>query len=235
MQKSSINNRETKKSGDKRSKERNGKEKTASFKKQQQSQQTATQPVISDKSVLKNSVEPPKSPVPSGVTPAKSVWGENCATFSDVVARTESLSTNRPLCQKPTTKPTVYVEPYKQQVQNPPQLSQPQQPPPQQHPQPQQQPSDLGPVGSRRLDFFADTFAAQTNGVMHSPTSNSFFSTTPDMRQQQQGYPFVEDFLRPDNWEDYRPMNATQEVFVNEPIQPPTEGVNYKTTEKHIL
>uniref|UniRef100_A0A6P7FQJ0 Transmembrane protein 131 n=1 Tax=Diabrotica virgifera virgifera TaxID=50390 RepID=A0A6P7FQJ0_DIAVI len=113
-------------------------------------------------------------PLPTPMT--STVWGESRAKFSDVVARSESScslfsNNNRPLSHTSTaksavTKPTMYVEPYKQTT-----------------------PTELGPIGSRRTDrrsssenrrsmgegsFGHDNFL-HTNGLRTEP-ANSFFS-----------------------------------------------------------
>lgn len=97
---------------------------------------------------------------PVRITPpmASPVWGENRATFSDVVARSENLTNPR------TTKPTMYVEPYKQT-----------------------QPPELGPIGSRRIDFWQDEVLEDH--------SNSYFSNsyTPEAN-------FLDDFSSGDTW-----------------------------------
>lgn len=63
--------------------------------------------------------------------PSTTIWGENRATFSDVVARSEQASTASRLPQTQSTKPTMYVEPYKQSN------------------------SELGPIGSRKENYWS--------------------------------------------------------------------------------
>ncbi|XP_044255531.1 transmembrane protein 131 [Tribolium madens] len=89
------------------------------------------------------------------------MWGENRATFSDVVAR-DSVANTRPLSQIQTNKPTMYVEPYKQTS------------------------AELGPIGSRRIDFWQDETLED---------SNSYFSNSYEANPN-----FFEDFVGGENW-----------------------------------
>ncbi|KAF5302357.1 hypothetical protein FQA39_LY10396 [Lamprigera yunnana] len=91
---------------------------------------------------------------------SSSVWGENRATFSDVVARNENTSTSRlPLLHTPNTsnKPTMYVEPYKQST------------------------TDLGPIGSRKTDHQQENHHRGMNDQQFNELSNSFFSDSPNL------------------------------------------------------
>ncbi|KAF2902396.1 hypothetical protein ILUMI_03793 [Ignelater luminosus] len=85
-----------------------------------------------------------------------SIWGENRASFSDVVARNDNTPTNTvrpPLMQNQnqSNKPTMYVEPYKQTT------------------------TDLGPIGSRKADFQQENHGHNLQDPF-SLLSSSFFS-----------------------------------------------------------
>uniref|UniRef100_A0A1Y1KYZ8 Uncharacterized protein n=1 Tax=Photinus pyralis TaxID=7054 RepID=A0A1Y1KYZ8_PHOPY len=82
-----------------------------------------------------------------------SVWGENRATFSDVVARSDNVALRQPLTptQNQINKPTMYVEPYKQSS------------------------VDLGPIGSKKSDFNQENHARSSQDQFNE-LSNSFFS-----------------------------------------------------------
>lgn len=104
-----------------------------------------------------------------------SVWGENRATFSDVVSRSDNtvnISNTRPLSQTQTSKPTMYVEPYKQT------------------------PTELGPIGSRRNDFWQDI-----DNLGIEEQSNSFFSNSYDLTADNNSSTFLDDFTNSNgNW-----------------------------------
>lgn len=116
---------------------------------------------------------------PSISTP---VWGENRATFSDVVARSEpnvavTITNTRPLAQTQTAKPTMYVEPYKQTS------------------------TELGPIGSRRIDFWQDGEVLGMEEQINQ-SSNSFFSNAHDFQTDPVASSgFLEDFSAAnENW-----------------------------------
>ncbi|KAK9875598.1 hypothetical protein WA026_009401 [Henosepilachna vigintioctopunctata] len=93
--------------------------------------------------------------VSSATLVSPKVWTENRATFSDVVARSEC----QPASSRPTnvtpSKPTMYVEPYKQTS------------------------TPLGPIGSRPVDFWQSGEAAAQSPLRDSGV-NSFFSNVPN-------------------------------------------------------
>ncbi|KAK4886769.1 hypothetical protein RN001_003040 [Aquatica leii] len=103
------------------------------------------------------------------------VWGENRATFSDVVARSESATIQRPplmQAQNQTSKPTMYVEPYKQSQ------------------------TDLGPIGSRKTDH-QENHSRNAQDQQFNELSNSFFSDSHNLTLESQN-----SFLNyGENWE----------------------------------
>jgi hypothetical protein len=122
------------------------------------------------------STEKRESP-PIRVSPpiTSTVWGENRATFSDVVSRSENtvnIANTRPLSQTQTSKPTMYVEPYKQTS------------------------TELGPIGSKRIDFWPDS-----DGLAVEDQSNSYFSNAYDLGSES-GPNFVDEFVlnNAENW-----------------------------------
>lgn len=154
------------------------------------------------------SVSPPIRTSPS-IIPSCSFWSENKATFSDIVARTENntyspiiTTTTRSSYTQPTTatitKPTVYVEPYKQTN------------------------TDLGPIGSRKIDFWQDTTTTTTttsnNSINNrnnsddynqiSSNSNSFFTDTHSLGGVDSSDPFL-DFNTTDTWEQQPQSTAS--------------------------
>ncbi|KAJ3658654.1 hypothetical protein Zmor_010381 [Zophobas morio] len=123
--------------------------------KEKKEKQHLTKKLSSEKTPFKNSEkrESPPVRVSPPITSSPSVWGENRATFSDVVARNESavsITNTRPLSQTQTTKPTMYVEPYKQTS------------------------TELGPIGSRRIDFWQESDSLPVEDHSNSYFSNSY-------------------------------------------------------------
>lgn len=103
-----------------------------------------------------------------------SVWGENRATFSDVVARSDNVTLRQPLTQTQNqiNKPTMYVEPYKQSS------------------------IDLGPIGSKKNDFHQESHVRNSQDQFNE-ISNSFFSDSHNL-----GLENSNSFLNfGDNWE----------------------------------
>ncbi|RZB94452.1 hypothetical protein BDFB_002062 [Asbolus verrucosus] len=141
--------------------------------KDKKEKQHLSKKLSSEKNSFKNN-EKRESP-PVRVSPpitSSSVWGENRATFSDVVARSENtvnIANTRPLSQTQTTKPTMYVEPYKQTS------------------------TELGPIGSRRIDFWQDG-----DGLSMEDQSNSFFSNSYDLASENNPN-FLDDFVSNNN------------------------------------
>lgn len=129
------------------------------------------------------SISPPLRTSPS--IPSCSFWSDNKATFSDIVARTENntcpITTTRSSYTQPTTatitKPTVYVEPYNKTN------------------------TDLGPIGSRKIDFWQDTTMNNRNDdYTQISNSNSFFTDTHNNLGMDNSDPFL-DFSTTDTWE----------------------------------
>lgn len=123
--------------------------------------------------------------------PSCSFWSENRATFSDVVARSDT-NNSYPIKSSFTTqstpavtKPTVYVEPYKQTN------------------------TDLGPIGSRKIDFWQDT----TRNDEYNQISNSFFTDAHNLAVESSNA-FL-DFNATDNWEQQQQQQQ----------QPPTSNL----------
>lgn len=127
----------------------NSRERKDKKEQKKRSDKTINKSLFSDSTFITNTrISPPIPPI--------GVWGENRATFSDVVARSDSsLFSNR---AQPNTKPTLYVEPT-QKIWKP-------------------SPLELGPIGSKKVDW-ADT-SKSTYSPQHVPAnpqlSNSFFT-----------------------------------------------------------
>lgn len=158
----------------------------------------------SHSSVSNVRVSPPIPPI--------GAWGENRATFSDVVARSDSSlysqTTPRPITQ--TTKPTLYVEPTQKQK------------------EPKQTCTELGPIGSKKPDMMIwpetskSSYSPQTNAVKPLQLSNSFFTEPqhPLPPVESQGSPY---FDMPEIWSNQEnSMNLfqpSQEVPSLSPFQ----------------
>lgn len=112
---------------------------------------------LSDNSNINTRISPPVPPI--------GVWGENRATFSDVVARSDSSFFSSPLQRtrsQPTSisKPTLYVEPTQKQK------------------DPKPSPSELGPIGSKKAEWTEVSKASFTPQTTPAKLqlSNSFFT-----------------------------------------------------------
>lgn len=122
-------------------------------------------------------------PLPTPIT--STVWGESRAKFSDVVSRSESSSTsssnrvqNHNTTKSVVTKPTMYVEPYKQTT-----------------------PTELGPIGSRRTDrrssnennrrSIIDGF--NHDSFLNTEITNSYFSDEPRLNNVVRENGFIGD------------------------------------------
>lgn len=158
-----------------------------------------SKPTTSNSSTEYNppSMSPPIRTSPS--IPSCSFWSENKATFSDIVARTENnsypITTTRSSYTQPTTatitKPTVYVEPYKQTN------------------------SDLGPIGSRKIDFWQDTTINNRNDDYNQiPNSNSFFTDTNNLNVESSD-PFLDFSSTTDNWEQSHSSSSLLDLMRN--------------------
>ncbi|KAF5274287.1 hypothetical protein FQR65_LT04405 [Abscondita terminalis] len=135
------------------------------------------QPLIKKLSVEKKSESNSNNVRISPTMQFNSVWGENRATFSDVVARSENAITPRPPLmhtQTQTNKPTMYVEPYKQSQ------------------------TDLGPIGSRKSDHHHEIQSRNAQqDQQFNEMSNSFFSDSHNLAIENSN-----SFLNyGDNWE----------------------------------
>ncbi|GJQ77276.1 hypothetical protein Trydic_g20700 [Trypoxylus dichotomus] len=117
---------------------------------------------VFEKTISRSTFEPTVStttcPRVSPSIPSTTIWGENRATFSDVVARNEQASTTSRLSQLQSIKPTMYVEPYKQNS------------------------SELGPIGSRKDNYFSGNVLSlntnnndQFNQIQIPSSDNNFF------------------------------------------------------------
>lgn len=182
---------ERKRSGSKTNKiKENGHEKSKSNRNARERKEK--QPLIKKLSKPNNVEHNPSSVSPTIRTspsiPSCSFWSENRATFSDVVARSDTNSyptgsTRSPFTQPtPTiTKPTVYVEPYKQTN------------------------TDLGPIGSRKIDFWQDN----TRNDEYNQISNSFFTDTHNLAVESSNA-FLDFTHTTDNWEQQQQPQPPQ-------------------------
>ncbi|XP_017783745.1 PREDICTED: transmembrane protein 131 [Nicrophorus vespilloides] len=133
-----------------------------------------------------------------------SIWGENKASFSDVVARSDSANQNSVLtvvAKSPTgigstqaTKPTMYVEPYKQPA------------------------TGLGPIGPRKHDLWQD-FTSTTAQTDTNVASFDSFCTEALAAESSQA------FLDIDNTRDPWPSRITNSSYFN-PSHSVTNGNN---------
>lgn len=168
---------------------------------------------FSDKNAKSGNGEPTHvSPVPR-VSPSllsPTVWGENRAKFSDVVARNDNISSNRPLSQNNVnSKPTMYVEPYKQTTQ------------------------ELGPIGSRRLDFWQDNTLAQNSN--RDVSSNSYFSNSQDLRLDSgNNTEFLTDYNTMDNWSQQNFVNIVETNACSENQNVPPTAMEGEIIPTHI-
>lgn len=132
------------------------------------------------------------------------IWGENRATFSDVVARNEQVNTGSRLSQPQLAKPTMYVEPYKQNN------------------------TELGPIGSRKenywsgnvlptntvnTDQFSQTQVPNTSSNNNSATNNSNCNNNNTNN-------FFDHNVGTDNSDTFLDLNAIRESPVFNFMQP---------------
>lgn len=131
--------------------------------------------------------------------PSTTIWGENRATFSDVVARSEQGNTASRLPQTPSTKPTMYVEPYKQSN------------------------TELGPIGSRKENYWSgnvlpvNTSNDQFNQIQLSSSNSNIFENSVNADNSNT---FLDlNTMRESSILNFMQPNAYQQNTVSPPVQ----------------
>lgn len=144
-------------------------------------EKTVTKNTLSESNTNTNTrISPPVPPI--------AVWGENRATFSDVVARSDQSLFSSPLqrtrIQASINKPTLYVEPTQKQKEKP-------------------TPTELGPIGSKKPDMWNDKSFTPQHTAAKPQTNNSFFTEpSPGLAVDNQST-FFDINVVPDVWNSH--------------------------------